>query len=95
MTVLAMVVVAGWVVAVAPVVWAYSDIARIPRPVWYWTGFRREPWRVGLAVAWLCGGWPAIAVVVAWRRSAARRALLEEKLEVRNRHHRNQPASQS
>jgi hypothetical protein len=85
-------VVVGWIVALVPAIWAFVDLGRIPRRIWYWTGYHREPWRTGLVIAWVLGGWGAIVVAIAWRRSAARTVLLDEFGEVRARHRRRQTA---
>jgi hypothetical protein len=84
--------VVGWVVALGPAIWAFTDLGRIPRRIWFWTGYKREPWRAGVVVAWLLGGWAAIVVAIVWRRSEARRVLLEEFGELRDRRRRSQTA---
>jgi hypothetical protein len=82
----------GWIVGLWPAIWTFVDVGHIPRRIWYWTGYQREPWRTGVIVAWVLGGWAAVAVAVAWRRSEARVVLLEELGEVRARHHRREVA---
>ena len=70
--------VVGYVVGLPALVWAWRDLARFPPPVWYWSGHRREYWRAGLVAAYVAGGWPAIAVALAWWRSRIRSELRDE-----------------
>jgi hypothetical protein len=86
------VIVIGWIVALAPAIWAFSDMGRVPRRVWFWTGHGRDPWRKGVVAAWVLGGWPAIVVAIAWWRSVARADVTAELVEIRDRHRRRQTA---
>jgi len=86
------VIVIGWVVALVPAIWAFADMGRVPRRVWFWTGYARDGWRKGIVAAWVLGGWPAIVVAIAWRRSAARADVTAELVEIRARHRRRQAA---
>jgi hypothetical protein len=58
--------------------WWAHDTDQIPGPVWFWTGHHRAPWRRGVAVGWLLGGWPAIVIIAVWVRSTERQELLDE-----------------
>ena len=92
--VLAVLWLAGILVA-TPVVWWWArDMARIPRPVWYWTGRHRQTWTRGIGVGLLLSGWPAIVIVVVWARSAERVELLDEAHDFYSRlrlHHDSTP----
>ncbi len=83
-------VIAGWcagaLAALPAVAWWSRDTARIPRRIWYWSGYDRHRWQRGVITGWLLGGIAAIAVIAAWARSEERRALLEETAEHRARH---------
>lgn len=86
------IIVIGWIVALVPAIWAFSDMGRVPRRAWYWTGHARDAWRKGVVWAWVLGGWAAIAVAIAWWRSAARADVTEELVEIRARERRRQMA---
>jgi hypothetical protein len=76
---LALVFVSGYIVALAPVLWARYDVGRIPRSIWRYTAPRpRELWRGSLLFGYMCGGWPGIVIVLAWRFGQDRAALREE-----------------
>jgi len=85
---LAMLWVAGMVVAVPALLWWSHDVARIPGPAWYWTGHHRRSWQWGLLFGWIAGGWPAIVIVIVWSQSAVRRDVRDEAHEVRAARHR-------
>ncbi len=68
----------GMVIALPAVRWWANDVARIPGPVWFWTGHERRRWRRSIAAGWLLGGWIALFLVASWARSDERRELLEE-----------------
>jgi hypothetical protein len=56
-----------------------ADLSRIPGPVWRMTGYRnRKVWRNAMVLGYLCGGFPAALVVLAWRRSEERVVLRDE-----------------
>jgi hypothetical protein len=69
------VVVAGWLVGLPFVVWAWRDIGRIDPGRWNGLSIR-EAWLGGLVAGYVLGGWPAVVVAVAWRTSMTRDALL-------------------
>ena len=68
----------GMLIALPAVRWWAKDVARIPGPVWFWTGHQRRRWRRSVAAGWLLGGWIALILVWTWAHSAERRELLEE-----------------
>ena len=76
----------GMIVALPVVRWWARDTARIPGPVWFWTGHHRAVWRRTVAAAWLLSGWPAIVVVMVWARSRERQELLQEAGDFYARH---------
>jgi hypothetical protein len=78
-TLVAAVVLAGFVLALPLLVWGMRDLARIPGGVWRHAAQRpREQWRFGMISAYLLAGWPAIVSVIVWRRSQERSDLLME-----------------
>ena len=75
----------GMIAAAPAIVWWNRDVARIPRIVWFWSGYDRRYWRRGIWTAFAFGGWPALVVVLAWRRGPQRAALLDEAADLRTR----------
>jgi hypothetical protein len=75
---LAVLWVAGVVVAVPFVVWWARDFDRIPGRIWYWSGYDRRAWQWAVFLGFLAGGVIAIVTVLRWRRSDARMELLDE-----------------
>jgi hypothetical protein len=54
-------------------------VGRIPGSVWRITGYRnRKSWRLAIIAGYCCAGWPAVVVVVMWRRSEERMVLRDE-----------------
>ena len=83
----------GMLAALPFVYWWAGDSDRIPRPVWFWSGYHRSAWRRAVAFGWLACGIPAIIVVLVWARSEERTILLEEAADYRERvrAHRSDP----
>jgi hypothetical protein len=76
----------GALVAMPAVAWWSRDIGRIPRRVWYWSGYHRRPWRWGVLLGLVTGGVLALVVVAAWARSQERYELLAETRELLAEH---------
>lgn len=76
----------GMIAALPVVRWWARDTARIPGPVWFWTGHHRAVWRRTVATAWFLSGWPAIIVVMIWAGSRERQELLQEAGDFYARH---------
>lgn len=73
------VLVAGYGVALPALVWGLRDLRRIPGGVWRHAAQRpREQWRFGFISSYLLAGWPSIVSVIAWRRSQERADLFVE-----------------
>ena len=68
----------GVVVTIPVAIWWARDLARIPHRAWFWTAHHRRPWQWGFLLGWVAGGWPAIAIVIAWTQSGVRRDVLDE-----------------
>ncbi len=88
---IAIVIVAGFVVALPVLLWGLGDVAKIPGGVWRHAAERpRHQWRIGMVSAYVLGGWPAIVAVLIWRRSRERSDLLAEwaDLSLRKRNSR-------
>jgi len=79
---------AGFGVGLVALAWAWVDLSRFPPQVWYWSGNRREMWRIGLVLGFLATGWPAMVVAIAWWRSASRAELRDEAHFLRETHRR-------
>lgn len=78
-TLIVIVLLVGYVVALPVLMWGVRDLARIPGGVWRHAAQRpREQWRFGMISAYLLAGWPSIVAVIAWRRSQERRDLFTE-----------------
>jgi hypothetical protein len=76
---IALALVAGYVVMLPVLLWGLRDMDRIPGGVWRHAA--RRPlvqWRTGLVSAYALAGWPVIVAVGKWRRSRERADLLEE-----------------
>ena len=70
--------VTGFAVGIPAVIWGTRDIVRIPHWVWRTERAREEPWLLAMLVGCALGGWPGVAVVLSWKSSHTRVALLED-----------------
>lgn len=78
-TLITIVLMTGFVVALPALVWGLGDISNIPGGVWRHSAERpRHQWRTGMLSAYLLLGWPAIVAVALWWRSRERADLLAE-----------------
>jgi hypothetical protein len=82
MTTVAVVALAGWVVALVPARRAHLDIGRFRRVVWIGVGSRRR-WLWAVRVSYIAAGWPSIAVALAWWTSQTREVLTEVRAQLR------------
>ena len=73
---LLMFLLAGYAVALVPARRCHRDIGRFRRNLWVGYG-SRDRWLRGIELAYVAGGWPALAVALAWRRSTTREGLVE------------------
>jgi hypothetical protein len=73
---------AGYIVCVVPARLCHRDIGSFRRTLWVGYG-NRDSWRKGIVVAFLAGGWPSLAVALAWRNGPTRKALVELRTEMR------------
>ncbi len=78
MSKLQLVILVGYLTALPPVIWAWRDLGRFPRPVWVGYGDRRA-WRTGLLVTYLLGGWPGLFLAVGWLTGRTRAELRGER----------------
>jgi hypothetical protein len=81
----------GYVVAFAPARRCHLDIGRFRRSLWVGIG-RRDHWLLGLRVSYLVFGWPALVVVLVWRTSPTREALVGLRSQMRGRQHTAAPS---
>ena len=78
-TLIAVLLVTGYVACLPVLLWGLGDVKNIPGGVWRHSAQRpRAQWRGGMISAYALGGWPVIASVLAWRNSRERRDLLDE-----------------
>ena len=78
-TLIAVVLVAGYVASLPALLWGLADLKHIPSGVWRHAAQRpRAQWRAGMIAAYAIGGWPVFASVFVWRNSRERRDLLDE-----------------
>jgi len=75
---LAIVWIAGVVVAIPVILWWARDIGRISHGDWFWAGYHRRHWQYGVLLGWIAGGWIAIVIIIVWSRSEQRSELLAE-----------------
>jgi hypothetical protein len=78
MLLLLLVLVIGYAVGIPAVIWGTRDVVRIPHWVWRTERAREEPWLLGMLVGCVLGGWPGAALVLGWKSSHTRVALLED-----------------
>jgi len=74
--------VAGYVIALVPARLCHLDIGSFRRTLWVGYG-SRDRWLRGIKLAYLAGGWPSLAVALAWRRSTTREGLVELRDQLR------------
>lgn len=78
-TLIAVVLLAGYVASLPVLLWGLGDLKHIPGGVWRHAAQRPQAqWRAGMISAYVLGGWPVIVSVLAWRHSGERRDLLDE-----------------
>ena len=56
----------GVIAAFPAVRWWATDVSRISRRAWSWSGHRLVPWQWAILLGWISGGWLAIAVIIGW-----------------------------
>jgi hypothetical protein len=78
-----MLVVVAYALGVAGLVYFLVDSSRIPRQVWFWSGYSRPAWVVSFAACLVALGIPALIAAIVWRFGEARRTLLREVDELR------------
>jgi hypothetical protein len=81
-TVLPVVLLAGYVVALVPARLCHLDIGGFRRSLWVGFG-DRGAWLRAIRVSYLLLGWPSLVVALAWRESRTRRALVELRDDLR------------
>lgn len=83
---IAVAIVAGYIVALPALFWGLGDIANIPGGVWRHAAERpRHLWRIGIVSTYVLGGWPTIVAVLVWWRSRERADLLFEWADLSER----------
>jgi hypothetical protein len=78
-------VVLGYVVGFPFLWWAIQDGRTISRRVWAAVGRRRSRWEQQMMLGYALAGWPAIPLVMSWRRSRLRVELRRERAVERER----------
>jgi hypothetical protein len=78
-------VVLGYVVGLPFLIWLIQDGRTISRRVWAACGRRRSKWEQQMVLGYACAGWPAIALVMVWRRGRLRHELRRERAVERER----------
>ena len=78
-------VVLGYVVGLPFIVWLIRNGRTISRRVWAACGRRRSKWEQQMFLGYAITGWPAIALVVVWRRGRLRHELRRERAVERER----------
>ncbi|MGZ6966364.1 MAG: hypothetical protein ACXVL8_03090 [Acidimicrobiia bacterium] len=72
----------GYVVALVPARLCHLDIGSFRRTLWTGIG-NRGRWLNTLRASYIAFGWPSLAVVLAWRTSKTRSALVELREQMR------------
>ncbi len=85
-------IVVAYLIGVGGVVWFAVDSARIPAIIWYWSGFSRAGWWGAVLLCLVPFGIPALIVALTWRFGEARRVLLLETNDLRQRGRRAREA---
>jgi hypothetical protein len=78
-------VVLGYLVGLPFLVWGLQDARLVSRRVWAAVGRRRSRWEHQLMLAYALTGWPAVPIVMGWRRGRLRLELHAEKAVERDR----------
>jgi len=78
-------IILGYVVGLPFVLWGIQDARTISRRVWAVAGRHRSRWEKTLMVSYVLAGWPAVALVVSWRRGRLRHDLRRERAVERER----------
>jgi hypothetical protein len=78
-TLIAVLLLAGYVMTFPVLLWGLRDMKEIPGGVWRHAAQRpRAQWKGGMITAYALGGWPVIASVYTWRTSRERTDLRDE-----------------
>ena len=66
---------AAYTLGTVGVVWFAVDSARIPPPIWYWSGYSRPGWWGAMLLCLVAFGIPALIAALVWRFGEQRKAL--------------------
>ena len=90
MTMLAALVVAGYVLGLPVLTWHRQDLLSFHRPLWAGYGSRQARLQ-GALICYAAGGWPELFMALGWRTSQVRSALVAERETMRENAERRPP----